>query len=423
MQRNINNYSNSNNPNRNFRQQINYRGRKATTYRRNLFLNTQRISARYRRRNNPNINNYNYTRRSNNTGYYDNNNNNIARYNSNYNAKQYRDLNRKIKQITDLVKTTSLTGAPRIGVNSDQRKNTNNPNISKEIRYDKLYNAMQMYKMGKYYSFYKTPSMIVRLALYSCYQFSLDVDTTGSFLWLPYFFPYISPNFKVDTSGLNMTPNVACNFITRSGNSQLYHPSSIVDTMGSYRLITASLKISNTTTNSQKGGSYTIYRVCRNEGQPVLTNSNVEISFNEAVAVTNTEVMSTKYDNEPTKYLYTANQIALINEYGVIEGNTIFQQVHEYMGNRSSESTSNSLLPLGGFPKDFNPDGVNVKYVAKFEAPTTKQSYTAQAFTVFEFIPVSTSVMATMAFKGSQSVLPQVVQQAKNSFNLQVLKD
>lgn len=133
--------------------------------------------------------------------------------------------------------------------------------------------------------------------------------------------------------------------------------------------------------------------------------------------------MATRYDNEPTKYLYTANQVALINEYGVIDGNTIFQQCHEYMGKQTASDTTNSVLPVGGTPESFNPQGVNVKYIGRFDPVTLKQSYTAQAFSIFEFTPVSTSVMATMAFKGAQSVTPYVLQQAKNSFNLQVIKD
>lgn len=406
---NFNTSSRNNNSNR-FTNNI--RGRKSR-YRTNLAKNNLNIRRRYQRTyyNNNMVNNRNPQV---------NQRNAISNY---VNTQQYRSLARKIREITNLVKATSLSGAPKMGVNSEQRKNTNNPNIAKEIRYDRLYNAMQMYKMGKYYSFYKTPNMIVRIAIYSCYQFTLDPDVTSGFMWFPYFFPYISIDYKVDTSSLNRSANIACNFITYTGNSQLYHPGSTVDTVGNYRLVSASLKISNTTTNSQKGGCFTIYRVCRNEGQPVLACDTVDINYNDRVCAFNTELMATRYDNEPTKYLYTANQVALINEYGVIDGNTIFQQCHEYMGMQTSRNTTDSVLPVGGVPDNFNPQGVNVKYIGRFDPVTLKQSYTAQAFSIFEFTPVSTSVMATMAFKGAQSVTPYVLQQAKNAFNLQVIKD
>jgi hypothetical protein len=297
----------------------------------------------------------------------------------------------------------------------------NDPNNkgSKEIRYDRLYTALDMYNMGKYYSFYKTTNMILRIAIYSTYNLTFNANLTAGFIWYPYAYPHIPSGFKVSS---NYTPDSYCDFYWGETGSTLNVTSSNTSNIpGMYRLIAASLKVSNITTNSLKGGSYTIFRTSRNEGQPCLYLYSDDAGSDDQVMQINAELLTGLYENEPIKCLYNANQVALCNEFGVIQGNTIFQGSDEYMGCKSQKIMTSKTNPVGGPLSGFNPQGVNVKYIGRFDATTTQQSYKLQCVKVFEVTPLSTDVIAATTFKGSKSVNASVLDQAKNYFNLQVL--
>jgi hypothetical protein len=384
----------------------------------NLFYSNRinRFVPNNRNHNNRNIRNVrNNMRQSNNMFISKNNPYNINRFNNNNN------LTKQIKELTRLVKTTSLTGGPLRSLNMDNKRHINDPNnkITKEIRYDKLYSAFDMYTMGKYYSFFKTTNMILRLAIYSTYNLTFNANLTAGFIWYPYAYPNIPYGTKVST---NKNADTYCDFYWGETGSTLNVTSSNLSNIpGMYRLIAASLKLSNITTNSLKGGSYTIFRTTRNEGQPCMYLYSDDFGADDGVMQVNAELLTGLYENEPVKYLYNANQIAMCNEFGVIQGNTIFQGSNEYMGSKNYNTYSAKSSPVGGSIDNFNPDGVNVKYIGRFDATTTQQSYKVQVVKVFEVTPLSTESIAATTFKGSKSVNSNVIEQAKNYFNLQVI--
>jgi len=354
------------------------------------------------------------------------NNKRQNRFTNNKNAR-YNNLEKKIRDLTALVKSTSLAGGPLKNLNSNNKKNLNNPNKNKkEIRYDVLYSAMDMYLMGKYYSFFKSSNMIIRLTVYSTYSFTLQANHFGAFLWFPYFYPYMLSPLRVNSS-TDAVMDRASNFITMDDSELTFHGTNTATVKGMYRLIAATMKFSNTTTNSLKGGSYTIYRTTRNEGQPIYYNSFLTPTTTGPVQVDG-ELMVANYDNESVKYLYNGNQTAIINEYGIIEGNSIFQSYDEYMGlkmpgnyyDKPVGSTTRSYAPAGGETYDFNPTGVNVKYIAKIDPVSSAQNYKVQVFSVFEVVPNSSESMSTMTFKVDKCATPKVINQAKNEFNLKV---
>lgn len=301
----------------------------------------------------------------------------------------------------------------------------NNPNKNrKEIRYDKLYSALDMYLMGKYYSFIKTSNMIVRLTVYSTYSFSVPKDEYSAFLWFPYFYPYMLEGLLVQHDS-NSIMDRASNFVTMAGSELTFHAGNTASVKGMYRLVAATMRVSNITTNSLKGGSFTIYRTTRNEGQPIYYNSFVTPITSGAVQA-NGEIMVSKYDNESVKYLYNGNQTAIINEYGVIDGNTIFQSHDEYMGSKMSSvyytnpTGTRTFAPAGGSTPEFNPNGVNVKYVAKIDPTSSEQTYKIEVFSVFEVVPNASESMSTMTFKVDKVVTNRVLEKAKNEFNLKI---
>jgi hypothetical protein len=354
-----------------------------------------------------------------------NNFNNRKNNQNNNNKNLTNKLDKELKTLTKYVKNFSLGGGPLKSFSSKQKKNTNDPNtIKREIRYDKLYNAFEMYNMGKYYSFYKTSNMIVRLAIYSSHSFVIPTNAENcGFLWFPYFYPRQNVTGHVRTQNENKAVDNMSNFFLRIGTEiTLFRPTP-TDVRGNYRLISATMKIANTTTNSDKGGSYTVYRITRNDGQPVFYNTQLGLTTTQYPIDVNLSLIGGLYNNEPVKYLYNANQSALCNEYGVLDGNNIFQSYYEYLGQMTNEATTFYTLCAGGSKgsgEEFNPQGVNVKYIAQFDPVSKDQTYKVECVQIFEVSPLSTDTISALAFKGNKSVYPSVITQAKNKFNLEV---
>lgn len=350
---------------------------------------------------------------------------NNVNFNSRYNQNINNKLDKSIKTLTRYVKNFSLGGGPLKSISSNQKKNLNDPNnsIKKEIRYDKLYNAFELYNMGKYYSFFKTSNMILRIAIYSTHSFIIPAQAENcGFLWFPYFYPKQNTVAKVRTNNENKLVDNMCNFFLRIGTEITLFTPTKSDIRGNYRLISASMKVSNTTTNSDKGGSYTIYRITRNDGQPVFYNTQLGIHTNEEPIDINLSLIGGAYNNETTKYLYNANQSALCNEYGVLDGNTIFQSYYEYMGEMTKDASAFYCLPAGGGKTgaEFNPHGVNVKYIGQIDPVSKDQTYKVECVQIFEVTPLSTDSTSALAFKGDKSVTGAVIAAAKNKFNLEV---
>lgn len=348
--------------------------------------------------------------------------NNINRSNRRFNNM---DNNRQIKQLVKYVKNSSLGGGPLKSLNTNINKSVNDPNnkSTKEIRYDKLYSALQMYLMGKYYSFYKTTNMIVRFPIYTTYTFIVEPNTeVASFIWYPYFYPYLV-NATVRVTDENRKVDCASNFLVRLGTTITAFESTLATIRGNHRLIAATMKVANITTNSAKGGSYTLYRLCRSETAPIFYNRGLGIGDEVPIAGIR-EMIGFPYNNEPNKYLYNANQVGLGNEYGVIEGNTVFQGYDEYMGQRDTESTSLYVASAGGatgrIGADFNPQGVNVKFMGWIDPTSTAQTYKVECIQIFEVTPLSADSLSTLAYKGDRNVNSNVISQAKNKFNFEV---
>jgi hypothetical protein len=350
--------------------------------------------------------------------------NNYQRKNRKFQNNTRANINKSIRDITQLIKKTSLTGGPLKNTNTKNKKNMNDPNmIRKEIRYDKLYNAFEMYNMGKYYSFYKTTNMIIRIAIYSTYNIVFNANNNCSFIWLPYAYPFLDGRFIITHNDSQHVADSYCDFFWSEHASTMNIPSSTRSSIpGNYRLIAASLKISNITTNSLKGGSYTVYRISKNDLQPIYYNKDEDVdSYEDVYSIARRMMEFENYENEPIKYLYNANQVCQCNEYGVIQGNDIFQDCTEYMGSRTSLISSTQTGTIGGDVNNFNPNGVNIKYVGKFDGTTTQQSYKIQSIKIFEVTPDSNNSFSAAAFKGSKSVTPNVIMQAKNKFNLECI--
>lgn len=349
-------------------------------------------------------------------------NNQLQRMN-NRNFYKFRRIENEITQLTKMIKKTSLGGGPSIALNTEnQIRTSKDPRSNKEIRYDKLYTALEMYLMGKYYSFFKTSNMIVRLTNYSSYSVTLPPNKKCAALYYPYFYPYVPDNILLQPNGVNVFADQCSNFMFYNDTTLQCPIANKLTVAGNFRLIAATMKVTNTTTNSQKGGSFTIYRLTQTQGQPIYLHTGTALTNNLYIASI-IALMAGNYDNEPVKFLYNGNQTALANEYGVIDGNTIFQQYDEYMGGKTETQTDATQQTAGGDSSKFNPTGLNVKYLIQFDPVTTEQTYKIQTFAVFEVVPVSTSAMATLAFKGDKCVSESVVEEAKNSFNLKQVKN
>lgn len=406
---NFRRYRNSNNGVMRFRN-ANYRNNNRRNNNYNRFgINNNR---------NTRINNFNKKRRNPRIR----NNNNIQNR-SNFSSGAIISLKNELNKLKQTIKTTSLGSTAIKNVNNGNKSTANNPSTNKrEIRYDRLYDAFTLYKMGKYYSFYRSPNLIVRIPIYNTWTFTLTVNYEAQILWFPYAYPYLSPDYRVGDQDDRIPDTYSYLFVRNipSAGSD-YIKCSLSDINGTYRLLSASMRITNITTNTNKGGSYTIYRLTNNEGQPCVFNFTDGHGALNYPATINAEVCKGDYNQELIKFVYNGNQVGQIDEYNVYQGNTIFQSATEYMGSKTPNSYSNRSLPVGGNALTYNPQGLNIKYLIKIDPMSTIQVYKIQSVSIFEVCPSQSTTTASLAYKVDKIASSEVLKKAKDSFPLKII--
>lgn len=311
----------------------------------------------------------------------------------NNNRRDY-NLSNKINRLTDKISQLNVKNdriVNDIKKENKSKKNNNYFKTNKEMRRDKLIPANEMMRYGNPLSFYKTPLNIVHVKIYNKYNISVPTSASAAntfIMWFPYGYPYIGIR---RTKGYNIYSNLYT-FDNESGNDKIPTnlvplASQIVNMPGQVRLLAATLKINNVTPMLQKAGTYTIFRNPINDGYPTSFDTN-----DYPLSTTDGDLYNGIRNNVVNRFTLqekltlTCNESAVANEYNVYQGNTVFQDYDEYLGNEySALNLINQEKALPIF--NFNPQGVNNKYLIDIPGQSAAQDYNVETWQIFEVSP------------------------------------
>lgn len=370
----------------------------------NMFKNNARFNRNYR-------NNNNFSRRR-----------NVVNKNNRLN-RQPKLIFRKLPKgfINSVIRENPVPIYPRKR-NNIKRKGNNNkvPKIIKEVkdflvpkvtninrskkepRKDLIITPMQMALESKFMSIYQTPNRITYMSVYTKFYMDSDTQLNTYIMWFPYCVPfnnYNNTSVRVDSTSSNTLATAMSNIIkivtnfNHSISTANRIPCGVCGILGMYRLVGATMKITNLTSLMNKSGSYSVYRLTESEGYPCFYSDNVSPDYsNSPNYFGEIRALCTKnHDQISIKQTYASNDICHINEFNLTQGNTIFSKADEYIGNSFSSSTDFAAK------WNNNPDGVNIKYLVHIPSTTTANNYMFETWSVIELIPDPTTHLDSLA--------------------------
>lgn len=314
------------------------------------------------------------------------NNKNKINVNNNINNK-INKTNTKIDKLADDLSKLSLSLFP---------KTTNIYRKLKEPRVDKYITPMDMGLSHRFTSLFRTGNRIRYVSLYN--RFEVDNSTIPGFiakyLWFPYSVNFQSyPDLSITVSDLqegSRPPNIIAPLIRVTTNNvgpqiegmTVYNCASC-GLVGNYRLVGATLKITNLSAFNIKAGSYIIYKLNENTAYPPFyAQALVPAKPNSPKY---TEIVGTlanlNHDQVMLKQSFSASDVGYIHEYNIYEGNNIFQTPNEYIG-ADYTSGEEPVATWSG-----NPQGNNIKYEIDIPTTTTLQSYLIETWQILEIVP------------------------------------
>jgi hypothetical protein len=305
------------------------------------------------------------------------NNNN----NNNNNNGDILKLNERIDSLTNKMDKLSLEIFPKI-TNVNRKK--------KEPRSDKILTPMNMALSSRIISLYPTNNRVVPFTVYSRIQIN-TLNYDHNIIWFPYFTNFteyrhlpityqVSANVPVDTAtniyGMHKNPNNKYDFnLYQSTPCGLY---------GNYRVIGATMKITNTTPLMNKGGTYYVYKMNDNLIFPLFYNKQggVDWSWDNDTAHKVEALINSAKTQIQVKQNFASSDVGYIHEFNTYEGNNIFQTPLEYLGNDF----------VGPQPGNFlywtNAVGNNIKYWITIPSMgNVTNTYVLETWQVLEIVP------------------------------------
>lgn len=350
--------------------------------RRRINRRRMRGNRRIINRNRRYVNNFRnlYRRVNNNT-----NNINTANKPKNQSNQLNKKTNDKIDKLTKDISKLSLSLFP---------KTTNIYRKMKEPRIDKVVTPMEMGLSHQFTSIFKTGNRIRYMSLYN--RFEMTNSNTGNtkMLWFPYCVNFQSyPDLSITVSDGNegsIQPNVI-NPIVRIVTNRLTDVAEVLTVyncascglIGNYRIVGASMKITNLSPFNTKAGSYIIYKLNENTTYPPFYNSVTPPNLTNSpdYAALLTSLVNLNHDQVMLKQSFSASDVGYIHEYNVYEGNNIFQTPNEYIGVDYISGVEPVALWSG------NPQGNNIKYQIDIQTTSTTQSYLIECWQIIEIVP------------------------------------
>lgn len=311
-------------------------------------------------------------------------------YIPNFVLRNLNTTNKLLKRNKKINKINNKINKVERDINNIVATNNTLSNVFKskrEMRNDKLINAMNMSRFRVKLAFYRTPKPIIKYAYYNKAILNLAVNAYNNYLyWFPYTYPHYEDNIIEGHHTNRVTNLIDVMFSDQNTATLALYPMSATALVGECRLIAATLKLTNISPTLSRNGSYTIYKTTNpgvgpfyypSTNQVVVEHSNIIIApFREDCQISKNQVTQ--------KQLFTANDTAVCDEYNVVQGNNIFGNCNEYLGLLMNEQHGYTVGPPG-FAR--NPTGTNIKYIIEFSTPTELQTYVIETYSIWEVAP------------------------------------
>lgn len=253
-------------------------------------------------------------------------------------------------------------------------------NKKKEPR--KIPTAYSMFQEKHYISFLPTELSILHYCLYN--KWNIKSSAANAWIWFPYAYPFLRDEYKVNTD--NQVDCFSTFQYTQLDNGSMYLESSaLVPYEGLYRVVASTMRISNVTSQLNRSGEISIYRVQSNEFYPQLCSVN---GVHTGVPATYLTYLSTDFNNASEKIVVPYTKTVEINEWNTMKGTDIFQYCDEYCGQKYPPASTMPYLTCNNVTLTaFNPIGPNIKYVIKNSSTSAQQEWVIETWQVYDVVP------------------------------------
>lgn len=315
--------------------------------------------------------------------------------------------NKEIEEITHRLGNLTLNTIPTTNL------------IVGNISYDQSYTAISMYYHKRYYSILRNTPKCVLVPIYTKLTFNAITERNTYLLLYPYFcsFTNTAPmQFpRVLTDGANVVPDTTTNAIRFMDNAMYPAICGKSAITGSYRLVCATIKIMNLTSQMNKSGQYILYRLDGAEGAPCVFNSQHVPTKENAGGYFEicSNVAGANYSQLPSKNNFSALQIGFAHEFNLLPGTQVFSAQTEYV--------SGQFYPSNTTTASYNQvstNGLNIKYLIQFEQPTQVQNYTVEMWQVFEVIPQPGGGLENLSTQQTNFIPPEEISKIRSSPNI-----
>jgi len=374
-------------------------------------------------KNKSNNNNNNYKNRDNDNNYKSNLNrrrNNLYNNRFKINRNRNNDVRKTNFKNNENYTKMFIPKILNIGFkNSRQTKNQNNNRNSNRYRNYKAVNKnkrivdliLNPYKMAlsnEFYSIFPSQSKVIKFSIYANYNILPDND--DKLMWFPYGIGFRSTMehlrvHETQDSSFTITSTRYFNIIHKHGVNMELLPAPLSEFKGKYRIIGATLKITNTTPLNARGGTFFIANNLLDN--PIPGYSVVErININQDIGGTDTNydaAFEMDYNNVPVKANFSGIDVVVINEINNKNGNNIFSSSDEFLSSRYNEESDAMISNLD----NSGATGINSKYIVKFSCNDT-QSYLLETWTIVELSPDPGTGVQSLAIDSSKGVSKRI---------------
>lgn len=295
--------------------------------------------------------------------------------------------------------------------------------LNKEPRV--MSNALQMYSTRNYYSTFLTDNKFLYYASYAQYTLNTFNSSSGTgdngFIWFPFAYPFITDSMQIQFEGSSRRPSMYSTLMpsrTTDMTTMTYLPDTLMPYKGQYRLVATTMKISNVSIITRKSGTYTIYRLQDNVGFPKIGLENA-INYSRTAGLL--EYFDKNYNQTAEKAVIKPGENLVVNDWNVYQGNNQFANCDEYCGVAYQPTTTGvDLYPKGADDNSFNPVGVSVKYLVKFNDMDNQKLF-IETYRVYEVIPDGSTGLQGSIHKQEIVLTPKQRTQLKNRNHFEII--
>lgn len=261
---------------------------------------------------------------------------------------------------------------------------------------------------NEYYSIFPSDLKVIKLSLYN--NVAVPLSDKDMLVWFPYgvgFDKFISEGYQVANE---VVKYYSCLYkLTDVDQKITLIPTNTCSIPGKYRIIGASLKLTNVTNVTNKGGNVFINRLDDDNASPIYFGDSAKTTPFALTTATDwektlKELLDTPGVNSSIKQNVSGTSTVVINEVNNKKGNDIFSSFNEYNSTAYKTGSSAKFLDVS-YDRGL---GHNIKY--KMQATNlTTQRYLVEMWQILEVAPLQGSTSASLgqdSLKGcSQSIM------------------